>query len=99
MDDDEGTPIDAETACRWGLALEVAPAGETVARALEIAGTIAGHAPIATAMIKEEVLMTYQKPLDESLSLERKLLLWQTEDHDEGIAAFLEKRPPDFKGR
>lgn len=50
-------------------------------------------------MIKEEVLMTYQKPLDESLSLERKLLLWQTEDHDEGIAAFLEKRPPDFKGR
>lgn len=94
-----GTPIDAETACRWGLALEVAPAGETVARALEIAGTIAGHSPIATTMIKEEVLMTYQKPLDESLSLERKLLLWQTEDHDEGIAAFLEKRPPDFKGR
>jgi len=55
--------------------------------------------PIAVAMIKEEVLMTYQKPLDESLSLERKLLLWQTEDHDEGIAAFVEKRKPQFKGR
>jgi enoyl-CoA hydratase/carnithine racemase len=55
--------------------------------------------PIAIGMIKEEVLMTYGKPLDESLSLERKLLLWQTEDHDEGIAAFTEKRKPVYKGR
>lgn len=40
-----------------------------------------------------------QKPLDESLSLERKLLLWQTQDHVEGIAAFMEKRPPVARGR
>ena len=50
-------------------------------------------------MIKAEILMTFEKPLDEGLSLERKLLLWQTEDHDEGIAAFVEKRKPKFKGR
>ena len=74
-------------------------AAETVGRALAVAGRIAAMSPVAVGMIKEEVLMTYQKPLDESLSLERKLLLWQTEDHDEGIAAFVEKRPPVFKGR
>ena len=94
-----GEMIDAQTACAWGLAIAVVPAAETVARTVDLAGRIAAMSPIAVAMIKEEVLMTYQKPLDESLSLERKLLLWQTEDHDEGIAAFVEKRPPVFKGR
>lgn len=94
-----GSFIDADMACAWGLALEVVPAGNTVERAVGIAHEIAQMSPLAVAMIKEEVLMTYQKPLDESLSLERKLLLWQTEDHDEGIAAFTEKRKPVFKGR
>ena len=50
-------------------------------------------------MAKAEVLMAFEKPLDESLSLERKMLLWQTRDHDEGIAAFVEKRPPRYRGR
>ncbi len=94
-----GALVDAATACAWGLALEVVADDRTVDRAVEIASEIARMSPIAVAMIKEEVLMTYQKPLDESLSLERKLLLWQTEDHDEGIAAFVEKRQPVFKGR
>lgn len=94
-----GNLIDGEKACEWGMATEAVDAEHTVARALEIAQEIAEMSPIAVAMIKEEVLMTYQKPLDESLSLERKLLLWQTQDHDEGIAAFVEKRKPRFKGR
>ena len=94
-----GEPIDARTACDWGLAAEIAPTDRTVERALEIAAKIAEMSPIATQMIKAEILMTYEKPLDEGLSLERKLLLWQTEDHDEGIAAFVEKRKPEFKGR
>lgn len=94
-----GNFIDAAKACEWGIATEVVAPERTVGRALEIACEIAEMSPVAIAMIKEEVLMTYQKPLDESLSLERKLLLWQTEDHDEGIAAFTEKRKPRFKGR
>lgn len=94
-----GSFIDGQRACDWGLATEVTEAGHAAARACEIAGRIAEMSPIAVEMIKEEVLMTYTKPLDESLSLERKLLLWQTEDHDEGIAAFVEKRKPAFKGR
>ena len=91
-----GEFIDAATACGWGLALETVPAAQSVARAVQIAGTIAAMSPAAVGMIKQEVLMTYQKPLEESLSLERKLLLWQTGDHDEGIAAFIEKRKPVF---
>ena len=94
-----GESIDAKTACAWGLAVEVTPVGKTVERAIEIAATIAKWSPIATQMIKEEIRMNEKMPLDESLSLERKLLLWQTEDHDEGIAAFIEKREPHFTGR
>lgn len=94
-----GEPIDAETACAWGLAVEVTPVGKTVDRAIEIAATIAKWSPIATQMIKEEIRMNEKMPMDESLSLERKLLLWQTDDHDEGIAAFVEKREPRFTGR
>lgn len=94
-----GEPIDAKTACAWGLAVEVTPTDKTVERALDIAETIAKWSPVATRMIKQEIRMNDKMPLDESLSLERKLLLWQTEDHDEGIAAFVEKREPRFKGR
>jgi len=94
-----GEFIDAPTARDWGLAVEVTPSADTISRAIDIAVTIAANSPIAVRMAKEEVLMTYDRPLDESLSLERKLLLWQTEDHDEGIAAFVEKRLPRFTGK
>ena len=94
-----GEPIDAGTACAWGLAAEVVASERVVERSLDIAERIAGMSPLATQMIKAEILMSFERPLDESLSLERKLLLWQSEDHDEGIAAFLEKRAPRFTGR
>lgn len=94
-----GNPIDAKTACAWGLAVEVTPVEKTLERAIEIAATVAKWSPIATQMIKAEIRMNEKMPLAESLSLERKLLLWQTDDHDEGIAAFIEKREPRFIGR
>jgi enoyl-CoA hydratase/carnithine racemase len=94
-----GEQIDAEKACGWGFGSEVVPTEQTVGRAIEVAAQIAGMSPVAEAMVKEEVLMAFQKPLDESLSLERKLLLWQTEDHSEGIRAFQQKRAPNYKGR
>ena len=94
-----GERINADMACNWGLVSEVLPSRETVNRALKIAETIAEYSPIALELVKAEVLMSFSKPLDESLSLERQLLLWQTEDHDEGIAAFLEKRKPRYTGR
>jgi len=87
-----GEPFDARTASEWGLAAEVVPTDLTIDRALEIAGKIKEMTPIATQTIKAEFLMTFQKPLDEGLNLERQFLLWQIEDHNEGIAAFVEKR-------
>ena len=68
-------------------------------RALEIAAAIAEKSPLAAQMAKAEILMSFEKPLDESLSLERKMLMWQSEDHQEGINAFVEKRAPRFTGR
>ena len=94
-----GELIDAKKAQEWGLIVEVTPIEKTVERAIEIASIISTNSPIAVRMAKEEILMTYEKPLDESLSLERKLLLWQTDDHDEGITAFIEKRLPRYTGR
>jgi enoyl-CoA hydratase len=94
-----GDPIDAATALAWGLVAEVTPVAQTVARAVAIASRIAEHSPIAARLAKEDVLMSFQKPLEVANSLERKMLLWQTEDHDEGIAAFVAKRKPAWKGR
>ena len=94
-----GDKIDAKLANQWGLVSEVLPIEKTIIRALEIAETISEYSPVALEMAKAEIIMSFSKPLDESLSLERKMLLWQTDDHDEGIAAFVEKRKPKYKGR
>jgi len=94
-----GAQINATLAYEWGLVSEVLPSDQTVARALEIAEVVSEYSPIALEMSKAEVLMSFSKPLDESLSLERQMLLWQTEDHDEGIASFIEKRKPKYTGR
>jgi len=93
-----GETIDAPTAKDWGLAVEVVVPEQTVERALDVATAIAENSPLALRMAKADVLMAFEKPLDESLSLERKMLLWQSHDHQEGIAAFAEKRKPRFKG-
>jgi enoyl-CoA hydratase len=94
-----GETINAETALEWGLVVEILPVESMLERTLEIARAITGWSPIATRMIKEEIRMNDRMPLEESLSLERKLLLWQTADHREGIAAFVEKRAATFLGR
>ncbi|MFL5136278.1 MAG: enoyl-CoA hydratase-related protein [Microvirga sp.] len=94
-----GEPIDGATAASWGLAAEAVADDEVVSRAIALASSIARHSPLAARLAKEEVLMSFVKPLDESLSLERKLLLFQSADRKEGVQAFIEKREPRFTGR
>ena len=96
-----GEPIGARDAERAGLVARVTQAELVVEDALELAATIATKSPIALRLAKEAVNAAYEMPLTDALAHERRLfyLLFASEDQKEGMAAFLEKRPPDFKGR
>jgi enoyl-CoA hydratase/carnithine racemase len=91
----------AAEALAMGVVSEVAPAGQALMRALEIATEIAAQPPIAVMQIKEIVNAGINAPLDTALMLERKALLLQfaTQDQKEGMRAFLEKRKPKFEGK
>jgi enoyl-CoA hydratase/carnithine racemase len=96
-----GDMIPAPTAFALGLVSEVVPDGDVLPHALKLAGKIAALPPLAVAATKEVAGLGADAPLATALTLERKAfqLLFATEDRDEGIAAFLEKRKPVFKGR
>ena len=96
-----GEFVDADTAYAWGLVERVVPVEELEAAALEIAGQIAARSPHAAAVLRELARTTRDLPLEEGLrreadGFERCL---RSEDGAEGVAAFIEKRPPTFTGR
>ncbi len=96
-----GEIIDAKTAFAIGLVNHVTPAAELEAKTMEIANRIAEKSPIALSLAKESVKLASRSNLDEGLRREVDLfaLCFSTEDKDEGVSAFLEKRKPSFKGR
>ena len=96
-----GEMIDALTAYSFGLVNQVHPAAELEEKTLELANKIAEKAPIALQLAKEAVKFASRSNLDEGLRREIDLfaLCFATEDKKEGVAAFLEKRKPVFKGR
>lgn len=95
-----GDPIDAGEAHRLGLVARVVPAELLVDDALTLAATIATKSPLALRLAKEAINAAYEMSLTDALAHERRLfyLLFASEDQKEGMAAFLEKRPPDFTG-
>jgi enoyl-CoA hydratase len=96
-----GEPMDAREAHARGLVARVVPDELCVEDALALAAKIATKSPIALRLAKEAVNAAYEMPLTDALAHERRLfyLLFASEDQKEGMAAFLEKRTPDFKGR
>ncbi len=96
-----GRPIDAVTALEWGIVNEVLEPGKVVARALEVADTIAGNAPLSVRQIKKSVRYGSQMELRTAFRFEVEAYnhLIETEDRYEGVRAFNEKRKPQFKGR
>ncbi|HEY0404730.1 MAG TPA: enoyl-CoA hydratase-related protein [Pyrinomonadaceae bacterium] len=96
-----GDIIDARTAFNLGLVNVVVPAADLEAKTMEMANRIAEKSPIALRMAKEAVKLASRSNLDEGLRREVDLfaLCFSSEDKDEGVKAFLEKRKPSFKGR
>jgi enoyl-CoA hydratase len=96
-----GEIIDAQTALRLGLVNMVVPAADLQGKTLEIANRIADKSPVALRMAKEAVKLASRSNLDEGLRREVDLfaLCFSSEDKDEGVKAFLEKRKPSFKGK
>ena len=94
-------PFNAEEALRINLINEVVPHDQLMTRAEELAAYIADLPPIAVRMMKELVLRFRDIPVTEAWrvqTLMNALLTQMTGDGDEGRAAFLEKRPPNFTG-
>ena len=96
-----GERITAAEAERVGLVSRVVPDELLVEDALSLAAEIAKRAPLALRMAKESVNAAYEMSLTDGLAHERRLfyLLFASDDQKEGMAAFLEKREPDFTGR
>ena len=96
-----GDFIDAATAYDWNLVEKVVPRDELRETAVAIAQTIAARSPVAVAVLRELARTTRDLPLEEGLRREadgfRRCL--ESEDGAEGVAAFLEKREPNFTGR
>jgi len=96
-----GDMIDAQEAHRIGLANRVVPADRLIAEARALADKLLAKAPLTLRLIKEAMNEGYDLDLPKGLALEAKAwaVVFSTEDKSEGVAAFLEKRKPAFKGR
>ena len=96
-----GEMIDAQEASRLGLVNEVHPVADLEAKTMELANKIAEKSPVALAMAKTAVKAAARTTLRAGLDQEIDLfaLCFSSEDKEEGVRAFLEKRKPEFKGR
>lgn len=95
-----GRMMDAAEAERSGLVSRVVPADQLIGEAMAAAAKIAGQSPLAVMMNKELVETAYETTLSTGVAVERRLFhsLFAFDDQSEGMAAFIEKRKPDFKG-
>lgn len=96
-----GEIIDANMAFSLGLVNHVVPADQLETKTMEIATRIAEKSPVALRLAKEAIKLASRSNLDEGLRREVDLfaLCFSSEDKDEGVSAFLEKRKPQFKGK
>ena len=96
-----GRMLSAKEALQYGLVNRVVPVEVYLQEARRLAAQIAEKGPIALQLAKEAVNKAFDTPLQEGLVFERKnfYTLFSTEDQKEGMAAFVEKRKPQFKGK
>jgi enoyl-CoA hydratase len=96
-----GRFLSATEAQAFGLVSRVYPVEVYLEEAIKLANEIAARAPVAVRLAKEAVNAVYEMPLQAGLQHERRLfyLLFSTEDQKEGMEAFVNKRPPEWKGQ
>jgi len=96
-----GKFISAEEALNGGLINKIVPVELLMDETLKLARLIAAQSPVAIKLAKEAVNNAFNSTLDEGLVFERKnfYLTFASEDQKEGMAAFVEKRNPEFKGK
>ena len=96
-----GRRVDADEALARGLVNAVHEPDELMEKTLELAATLAAKSPLALAYAKEAVNVALQGEHAANLETEARLfaMLFSSEDQKEGMAAFVEKRKPDFRGR
>ena len=96
-----GRSLDAREAQQHGLVNRIVPKELYLEEALKLAREVASKSPVAVRLAKDAVRKAQDTTLEVGLSYERHnfYLLFGTEDHTEGIQAFLEKRKPEWRGR
>lgn len=96
-----GEPITADEAERCGLVQKVVPADQLMSECRAIAAKIISRGPVAVKMAKEAINAGFERSLSEGIDFEAECFarLMDTEDKNEGVAAFLDKRTPQWKGR
>lgn len=93
-----GAPLNAEQAEQWGLVNRVTPTGEADAAALALASHISAQAPLAVRAAKRSVHAASTATIGTTTETQELLTLFATADGIEGVAAFVDKRPPLFRG-
>ena len=96
-----GRMMDVAEAERAGLVSRIVPLADLMTETLKAAETIAGMSLPTLMVAKESVNRSFESSLTEGLRFERRVFhgLFATDDQTEGMAAFVEKRPPQFKNR
>lgn len=95
-----GEMFNAQQGFEWGLFCQIVEPAELMPTVMKMADTLAARAPMAVGWVKEAINTGGDRTLAEGLRIEADLFsrTFETKDHDEGIAAFIEKRPPNFQG-
>jgi enoyl-CoA hydratase len=91
----------AQEAQQLGMVNRVVPLEGYLEEALRLAEEVAGRAPLAVRLAKQSINQAFELPLQQGLAAERRAfyLLFDSDDQKEGMAAFIEKRAPTWRGR